>query len=161
MMDSLVTVLTVTSGVSAAMMAGLYFAFSTSVMGGLRQQPQAQGAATMQSVNEVILNPLFMLLFAGSTLACVALAITAKLSDQPLPWLRIGAAVLFVLGSFVLTAAVNVPLNNKLAAVDPTSAHGMDVWRDYLSTWTAWNHVRAGSSLLAAILLTASLTSRG
>src|SRR5262249_43309809 len=118
------------------------------------------GAATMQSINEVILNPLFMLLFAGSALSCLALAITAKLSDQPLPWLRIAAAVLFIVGSFVLTAAVNVPLNDKLAAVDPASPHGLEVWRDYLSQWTAWNHVRAATSTLAAVGLLVSLAGR-
>ena len=160
-MDSLVTALTISSAVSAAMMAGLYFAFSTSVMGALRQQPQPSGIATMQSANEVILNPLFMVLFVGSTLSCLALAITAKLSDQPMPWLRIGAATLFIIGSFVITAAINVPLNDKLAAVDPASAHGLDVWHEYLTNWTAWNHVRAASSAIAAVAMAVALASRG
>ena len=153
-MDNLVTALTISSAASAAMMAGVYFAFSTSVMGALREQPGPSAIATMQSANEVILNPLFMLLFVGSALSCLGLAITAKLSDQPLPWVRIAAAVLFIVGSFVLTAAVNVPLNDKLAAVDPSSASGLEVWREYLDKWTAWNHVRAASSAVAAIALT-------
>jgi len=159
-MDNLVTILTITSAVSAGLMAGLYFAFSTSVMGGLRQQPAPGAIATMQSINQVIVNPLFLLLFVGSGLSCAALAVTAKLSDQPLAWVRIAAALLFVVGSLVLTGAINVPLNDRLAAVDPSSTHGVEVWSEYLTRWTAWNHVRAASSAVAAIALTITLTSR-
>jgi uncharacterized membrane protein len=160
-MDNLVTILTITSAVSAGLMAGLYFAFSTSVMGGLRQQPGGQGISAMQSINEVIVNPLFLVLFVGSGLSCAALAVTAKLSDQPYPWWRIAAALLFVVGSLVVTGAINIPLNDKLAAVDPASAAGLDVWQDYVTRWTAWNHVRAASSTLAATVLAISLTGRG
>lgn len=152
-MDNLVTILTISSATGAALMAGVYFAFSTSVMGGLGRQPEPSGIATMQSINEVILNPLFLLLFVGSGLSCAALAVTALFSDQSYPWVRIAAAVLFVVGSLVLTGAVNVPLNDQLAAVDPASAHGIEVWRDYLDRWTAWNHVRAATSAVAATAL--------
>jgi hypothetical protein len=45
----------------------------------------------------------------------------------------------------------NVPLNDKLAAVDPTSANAGLTWANYLKTWTAWNHVRAVAALAAAL----------
>jgi uncharacterized membrane protein len=43
----------------------------------------------------------------------------------------------------------NVPLNNRLAAVEPESAEGKVVWTHYLRVWTAWNHVRTAASLAA------------
>ena len=54
-------------------MAGVYFAFSTSVMGGAAPATRPGAIATMQSINEVIMNPLFLLLFIGSGLSCAAL----------------------------------------------------------------------------------------
>jgi len=158
-MDTAVSILTTTSAVSSGVMAGIYLAFSTSVMGGLRQRPDAEGIAAMNAINDVIQNPLFLSLFLGSAASCTALAVTAKLSDEPQPWLRIGSAAVFVVGSFVVTVALNVPLNDKLAAVDAATAHGAEVWHDYLSRWTSLNHLRAATSALAAIGLT--VASRG
>ena len=37
---------------------------------------------------------------------------------------------------------VNVPLNDALAAVDPSGTEGRAVWVGYLRDWTLWNHVR-------------------
>jgi uncharacterized membrane protein len=153
-MNGLVTTLTLVSAVACGLMAGIYFTFSNTIMGSLRAQPAPQGIATMQSINEVILNPLFLLLFAGSALTCTALAVTAKFSGEPYAVWRIGAASVFVIGSFVVTMAFNVPLNDSLAAVNPNSEHGAAVWDDYLSKWVVWNHVRTVTSALAAIALT-------
>jgi uncharacterized membrane protein len=49
-----------------------------------------------------------------------------------------------------VTIVFNVPLNNRLASVTPDSAQGAGLWTHYLSTWTAWNHVRTVASLAAA-----------
>jgi uncharacterized membrane protein len=49
-----------------------------------------------------------------------------------------------------VTIAFNIPLNNALAAVEPTSGEGADLWTRYLSAWTRWNHVRTAAPLLAA-----------
>jgi uncharacterized membrane protein len=155
--DNLVSILTTTSAVSSGVMAGVYLAFSTSVMGGLRQRPDAEGIAAMNAINDVIQNPLFLGLFLGSAASCTALAVTAAMSDEPLPWLRIGSAAVFVVGSFVVTVALNVPLNDKLAAVDAVSAHGAAVWQEYLGRWTSLNHVRTATSALAAVGLTVAL----
>jgi uncharacterized membrane protein len=56
----------------------------------------------------------------------------------------------------VVTIVFNVPRNNALAAVNPASAEGARLWAGYLTTWTAWNHVRTISALTAAALLTMS-----
>jgi uncharacterized membrane protein len=48
-----------------------------------------------------------------------------------------------------VTLIFNVPLNNRLAAVNPDSAEGKAVWAHYLRVWTVWNHVRTVAPLAA------------
>jgi uncharacterized membrane protein len=59
-------------------------------------------------------------------------------------------SLLYLVGTIVVTMSGNVPLNNALARVKPDSAEGASLWKQYLSTWTAWNHLRTIASLVAA-----------
>jgi uncharacterized membrane protein len=43
----------------------------------------------------------------------------------------------------------NVPLNDALAKVEPSSAEGASLWARYLTDWTMWNHVRTSAALAA------------
>ena len=60
-------------------------------------------------------------------------------------------ALLYLGGSFLVTICFNVPRNNILARVDPVAPGSELVWQEYLSGWTAWNHVRTVASLAAAV----------
>ena len=71
MTGDLISAGTVAAAVGCALVAGLLFAFSTSVMPALRQRPAAGGIAVMQTINSTILNPLFGLLFGGTTVLCL------------------------------------------------------------------------------------------
>jgi uncharacterized membrane protein len=152
--DRVVAGLTITSAVGAGLMAGLLFAFSTSVMPALRTQPAASAIATMQSANVTILNPLFLLLFVGTTASCVLLAGTAPFAHTGGSLLRVVGAVLYVVGFVVVTAAVNVPMNNALAALDASSPSTAVYWVTYLHRWTLWNDIRSIASVMACIALT-------
>jgi len=55
-----------------------------------------------------------------------------------------------------VTIVCNVPLNDSLAAVDLTSTNAGQVWANYVTTWTAWNHVRTIAALAAAAAFTAA-----
>ena len=66
------------AAVGCALVAGLLFAFSTSVMPALRQRPAAEGISVMQAINSNILNPLFGLVFGGTTVLCLVLAIICR-----------------------------------------------------------------------------------
>jgi uncharacterized membrane protein len=67
-----------------------------------------------------------------------------------------GGAV-YVIGVFVETMVVNVPMNNALDAVDSASEEGAVYWRTFLRRWTAWNHVRALAGTAASVVLVWSL----
>ncbi|OPA79200.1 hypothetical protein BVG16_08885 [Paenibacillus selenitireducens] len=142
--------LTFASALGSGLVAGLFFAFSTFVMAALARLPADQGIAAMQSINITVLNPLFSLVFMGTALASVILAVYSifKLGTTPTTYLLVGSA-LYVVGSFLVTVVCNVPLNDALAAVDPSSAEGTRVWTQYLSQWMVWNHVRTIASLAA------------
>jgi uncharacterized membrane protein len=146
-------IVTLLGVLGSGLMAGVFFAFSTAVMPGLRRLRPSAGAEAMQHVNVVIQNPLFLLVFMGTGLICVLVAIGALVSGAAgAVWLVIGA-LLYVVGSVGLTMVVNVPMNNRLDAANPITDTGAAIWADYLTRWTAWNHVRA----LACTAATAAL----
>jgi uncharacterized membrane protein len=158
MTEDLITAGTVAAAVGSALVAGLLFAFSTSVMPALARRPDAEGIPVMQAINATILNPLFGLVFGGTTLLCLVLAVTAPFTtDESHATLRGIGSALYVVGVFVETMVVNVPMNNTLDAVDPASHAGASYWRTYLRQWTAWNHVRALLGAVASVLLVLSL----
>ena len=47
--------------------------------------------------------------------------------------------------------AFNVPLNDALAAVAPSSPEGAALWTRYLAEWLPWNHVRTFANIAALI----------
>ncbi len=156
--DRVVSGLTVTSAVGAGLMAGLLFAFSTSVMPALKEQPSASAIATMQSANVTILNPVFLLLFVGTTAACVLLACTTPFAHGGGSLLRVVGALLFVVGCIVVTAGINVPMNDTLATFDPTAPGAATYWATYLHRWTISNGSRTSASAVACALLTVAAT---
>ena len=148
--------LTVAAAVGCALTAGVMFAFSTSVMPGLGRLPAPHAIAAMNSMNKAILNPLFLLVFMGTTVLCVATAALTPFAGTAGGAWRIAGAVLFLLGVFGLTMAGNVPMNDHLMTLDPDAAGSAKEWNDYLSRWTRLNHIRALTGTAGAVALTIS-----
>jgi uncharacterized membrane protein len=136
-------ILVLISALGCGLIAGAFFAFSSFVMGALGKLPAGQGIAAMQSINVVVINPIFLGVLFGTAALALFLGLGAiwQLGDPGAVWI-VAAAGLYVIGTVVVTMVFNVPLNNALAAVDPASGAGAAVWADYLRTWTNWNHVR-------------------
>lgn len=142
------TAATYVTGLGCAVMTGLFFAFSVSVMPGLRQLPMPPAIGAMQSFNAAILNPVFGVVFGVASVGSAYLvAVSLVQSGEPGTGWRLAGGLLFVAGGFVITAAVNVPLNNALDGIDPHSTEGALLWQRYVVTWTRWNHARTLASL--------------
>ena len=158
--DQLLFAFTLVAALGCGLMAGLFFAFSVSVMKALGRLPSAEGIAAMQSINVAIINPVFLAAFFETAAACVLLFIMIasllRWHDPGAVYLLIGGA-LYLVGTFLVTLVFNIPKNNALGWVAPTDPEGASLWTDYLSKWTAWNHVRAGAALAAATSLTIAL----
>jgi uncharacterized membrane protein len=137
---------------AAGAMTGVFFAFSVAVMPGLDALAPEQSVAAMRSINEKILNPLFLSTFMGVPIAAGAtggLLLAAGHRSAAVAFFV--AAGVYLLGAFLPTVIVNVPMNDALA--EPGEAARL--WADYASRWTAWNSARAAFS--AVSLLAAGL----
>lgn len=150
-MDTFVTVLLWFGAIGCGIMAGVYFTFSAFAMKSLAGIDASAGIAAMQSINDVILRSAFMPLFFGTSLAAaiaVLLYVVSPGSSGGI-WMALAGGIYFA-GMFLCTVFFNVPLNNKLKDVDPTSSLGEEVWNMYLRVWTRWNHVRTLTSTIAS-----------
>ena len=142
----------------SALIGGIFFAFSSFVMKALARVPSAQGIAAMQSINVVVLNPSFLGVFMGTaviSLLVVVLAVTSW-ETASASWLVAGA-LQYLVGTFLLTGLGNVPLNNRLAAVQANDSAATKVWEHYLARWTLLNSVRTVAAMCAALMFTIGL----
>lgn len=152
------TVLTFLAMLGCGLMSGFFFAFSAGVMRALgRLEPEA-GIAAMQAINVAVLNRLFLPAFFGTGLLCLAVAVLS-LADWPAPGgvARLAGSLAYLVGTFLVTVAFNVPRNDALAAVDAASPAAAGAWSSYLGAWTVWNHVRTAAALAATALLALGL----
>lgn len=151
MSEHLLDGLTILAALGCGLVSGIFFAFSTFVMAALARLPAPQGIAAMQSINLVVLNPVFLSAFLGTGIVCLILAAASLMrwADPGASWLLAGG-LLYPVGTVLVTIAFNVPRNDALAAVAPDSAEGATLWKRYVAGWTAWNHVRTAAALAAA-----------
>lgn len=156
--DGLTLGLRLAAALGCGLMAGLFFAFSAFVMDGLARLPPAQGVAAMQSINAAVRNPLFAAGFFGSAAACaLVLLVSLWRWGEPGAVPAVSGATLYLLGTLLVTLAVNVPLNEGLAALGPADPDLAGRWQAFLVRWTRWNHLRTASALAAAALLILAL----
>ncbi len=161
-LDGLLFAVAFITTLGCGLIAGLFFAFSVSVMKGLGRLPPAGGIAAMQSINVVIVNPVFLSVFFGSGVGCIVVMIASVQGvDGPGRYFLLAGGALYLVGSILVTVVANVPRNNALAAVAPIDPAGVSVWVDYLHRWTVWNHVRTVASLAATASLILGLPALG
>lgn len=146
------TTLIFIAAISTALVAGIFYAFSTFIMQALLRLEPRNGIEAMQSINVAVLNPLFFTAFFGAGGASIAAAIAAGLGapTATLTTTIVGAA-LYLIGCIGVTAGGNVPLNERLKATNPTEEGAAQFWEDYGTRWTRWNHVRTAASLAASV----------
>lgn len=141
--------------VTTGLMAGLFAAFSYAVMPGLGRAGDAAFVEGMQRINVAILNGWFGVCFGGALVFSVLAAVLQHGAGRR--WIVAGA-VLYLL-TLVVTMAVNVPLNDKLAAAGSTDPHAA---REAFETaWVRWNVVRTVLNTVAFACLSWALVLSG
>ena len=158
-MNLLTNTAAVVALLGSALIAGVFFAFSSFIMKALGKLPSQEGIAAMQSINVVVLNRSFLGTFMGT--AAISLLIVAlsllQWNDMSAPWFLSGAILYFV-GTFLVTVMGNVPLNDRLAAVSATDASAASVWTHYLDRWTFFNTLRTVAAIAAVLVFAIGLT---
>jgi uncharacterized membrane protein len=140
------------TALAAAVFGGAMFAFSAFVMPALRDLAPRDGVVAMQAVNVRAQQSLLLLPMGVLALGSLAVLVLAVVGDVGEPGLAVAGALLGLAG-IVVTGAGNVPLNNRLASLDPGEPGAAGAWTAYLSAWMRWNHLRTGTSVAAAVLL--------
>ena len=157
-MSGVLYIATVLTALGCGLIAGAFFAFSSFIMPALKRLPPVHGITAMQSINKLAVTPAFMTALFGTAVACLGMAAWAAIfSSEPPAGLVLAGAALYIVGTIGVTIAYNVPLNNRLATLHPESADAASHWDEYVTKWTAWNHLRAAASLAAAATLTIAL----
>jgi len=152
-----IDILTLVVLLGSALMAGAFFAFSNFIMKALGQQRGAAGAAAMQAINITVLNPVFLGVFMGTAALGVVLIIAVIVTGAPGAILTVVGALLYIVGTFLVTMMRNVPLNNALERTRGNAAE--EYWVLYQPEWVRWNTIRAAAALLAtASLFIAAVT---
>lgn len=150
-MDRLVLLLTLAAALGSGLIAGTFFGFSSFVMRALERLPAAQGLAAMQSINVVVINPVFLGVFLGTAALCLGLGGVAVWQWSARPgagWLLAGA-LLYLIGTLGVTMVCNVPRNDDLAPLAASEPASAAAWASYLIEWTRWNTVRTVAALAA------------
>jgi uncharacterized membrane protein len=162
MMSKAILVLTVLSILGCGLASGAFFAFSSFVMKSLKNLPTSQAVAAMQSINLTVLRSSFMAVFLGTAGACLVLGASSLIRwELPGSACLPAGCLLYLLGTFLVTAMGNVPLNQTLAAVAADGEESESFWANYLRAWTFWNHIRAAAALAASLALISSLLIHG
>lgn len=128
--------------------AGLFVTFSMAVMPGLRRVGDAAFVEAMRGINLAILNPVFGVIFGGAFVV-TAVALVLGWSDSSRPWV-LAALVLYVVGAYVITFAVNVPMNDALEAGTGSATALRETFED---RWVAWNLARSVLTTSALVTL--------
>jgi uncharacterized membrane protein len=135
------TVLQVLATCLIGLMAGFFFAFSVDVAPAMRELDAQGYITTQQAINRAVRNLPFALVYFGAAVtpfvAAFALHVAGRRGDAA-AWL--GIAVVYVMGVFLLTREINIPINNALALWNPQSPPVE--WQQARDDWNAANLVR-------------------
>lgn len=137
---------------STGLLAGLYFAYSTSVIPAFTHLSDQSYVDAFQRINVAIENPVFFLVFTAAPVALIWSAISHYRKKDMLPAL---AAGIFIVGSLGVTMMGNVPLNDKLAETDLATATAQQISaaRDaFEGPWNGLHAVRTVASVVSFAL---------
>ena len=123
---------------------GFFYAWVVSTMWGLDTLDPRLAIPAMQAMNASVRNAAFAPVFFGTPFVLLLTAGAAWALDRRAAWLFGVAGVVYLVGGLILTAAVNVPMNEALAALDvpvelPQAAA---IWADYSPRWQSFNLIR-------------------
>jgi len=145
-------------------MAGLFYAWSCSVIPGLGRLPDTDYIRAMQEMNRTIQNPVFFAAFMG-TILLLPLSTWMSYRQPGLGrfWFLLAASAAYLLGVFGVTIFGNIPLNDALDGFHLGAATGSEIAAQrarFEGPWNALNTVRTVASVLSILLVILACLSR-
>ena len=152
--SGLLIIIGLLTALGSGLACGFYLTFSASIMSGLDRLGPSAATRGMQSFNITVVRPPLMTVLFGTGLLSIVLIIVALItSTGSSTWLLIIGAVIYLVGSPILTMAYHVPRNNALDQTDPDGPEIAERWGRYNREWTGANHLRTLASGIATVLL--------
>jgi len=142
------------TGLVTLLVAGVLLGFSDFIMQALIRSKPAAAIEVMQKINVTVFRSIFLTAFLFLTPVLLGLSVwvwNAEVGAAGL-WVIAGTG-LYLFGSFLVTIFGNVPMNNKLAAMDAQSAEAAAYWTIYGRRWTQLNTIRTLAGVAAALCL--------
>jgi uncharacterized membrane protein len=135
--------------------AGLFYAWSVSVIPGTQKIDDLSYLNTMQSINREILNPAFFVVFFGSLIALICTTYFTYSISTKVFWLLVITTLTYLIGTVGVTGMGNVPLNNELEAINITKLSTKEIaaFREHYEwRWNKLHFYRMLFSVLSFIM---------
>ena len=141
-------------------MAGIFFTWSNAVKPGIGKLSDIEYLRALQSMNRVILNNAFKIIFLGAIIAVALVPVFYfNLYPKNIFWLFVFTLVIYWIGVFGVTVSGNIPLNEILDKTNLESITSEEIKTLRKSVEVKWNNfnlIRCISSGITFILLIVS-----
>jgi uncharacterized membrane protein len=142
------------------LMTGIFFTWSNAVKPGIGKLSDLEYLKALQSMNRVILNNTFKIIFVGAIITTALLpAFYFNLYPNIVFWIFILILFIYWIGAFGVTVIGNIPLNELLdkTSLDSISFEEGKVLRTSIEVkWNNLNLIRSISSGVSFVLLVVS-----
>ena len=142
------------------LMAGIFFTWSNAVKPGIGKLSDIEYLTALQSMNRVILNNAFKIIFLGAIIAVALVPIFYfNLYPKNIFWLFVFTLVIYWIGVFGVTVSGNIPLNEILdkTNLESITSEEIKILRKSIEVkWNNFNLIRCISSGITFILLIVS-----
>ena len=157
---SLKTIIVFIAILTIGLSAGFFYGWQVSVIPGTKKVATSTYLEVMQSINREILNPQFFMIFFGCLILQIAASIVLKSTGAPF-YFMVASTLTYLVGTFLVTAFGNVPLNNMLESIDLSTLPEIQLeeLRSHFETkWNKLHTIRTYCSILSFVLaISASL----
>jgi uncharacterized membrane protein len=146
---------------SIGLMTGVFFTRSNAVKPGIGKLGDLEYLTALQSMNRVILNIPFKVVFVFSIISVALVPVFyIDLFPKKIFWLYIFTFIIYWVGVFGVTVFANIPLNEKLdkTNLESISTKQIEELRTSIELkWNNFNLIRAVCSAIIFLLLIISL----
>ena len=151
------TIILASAIILTGLMAGIFFTWSNAVKPGIGKLSDIEYLRALQSMNRVILNNAFRIIFLGSIIAVALVPVFYfNLYPKNIFWLFVFTLLIYWIGVFGVTVSGNIPLNEILDKTNLESITLEEIKTLRKSIELKWNHfnlIRSISSAITFILL--------